>query len=154
MLKLRRILVPIDDTPLSDRALDHALTLAERFGAHLHVLYVRHETRPGTLDEQARDEAEFDAEYEGLRETVRTRLRHGHTLPVGHVHPEVRTGPLLECILTAADDARADLIVMGTHGRQGLSDSILGSTTERVLVQARQALLVVREPPPDAELDE
>jgi nucleotide-binding universal stress UspA family protein len=153
MLKLRRILVPIDDTPLSDQALDHALTLAERFGAHLHVLYVRHETRPRTLDEQARDEEEFDAEHEGLRATALRRLRDGHTLPPSHLHPEVRTGPVLECILTAADDARADLIVMGTHGRQGLADTLLGSTTERVLVQARQPLLVVREPPAEADPD-
>jgi nucleotide-binding universal stress UspA family protein len=126
--------------------LDHALTLAERFGAHLHVLYVRHETRPATLDEVARDEAEFEAEHESIRQTALSRLRQGHTLPADHIHPEVRTGPVLECILGAADDVATDLIVMGTHGRQGVGDTLFGSTTERVLVKARQALLVVREP--------
>lgn len=145
MLQLRRILVPIDDTPLADRALDHALTLAEQFGAHLHVLYVRHETNPSTIDEQARDEEEFDAEQEGVRATAVRRLRHGHTLPMDHLHAEVRTGLPLECILEAADDAAVDLIVMGTHGRQGLSDALFGSTTERVLVRAKQPLYVVRE---------
>lgn len=145
MLHLRRILVPIDDTPLADRALDHALTLAERFGAHLHVLYVRRETNPETIDEQARDEEEFDAERGAVWATAVRRLRQGHTLPMDHVHAEVRTGSPVDCIIEAADDAAVDLIVMGTHGRQGLSDALVGSTTERVLVRARQALFVVRE---------
>jgi nucleotide-binding universal stress UspA family protein len=150
MLKLRRILVPIDDTALSDQVLDQALTLAERFGSHLHVLYVRHETRPVTIDEQARDEAEFDAEHDAVHATVVRRLRDGHSLPLDHVHAEVRTGEVLQCIVDAADDSGTDLIVMGTHGRQGFADTLLGSTTERVVVRARQSVWVVRELEADA----
>jgi nucleotide-binding universal stress UspA family protein len=149
MLQVRRILAPIDDTPLSDKALDHALTLAERFGSQLYVLYVRAETRPSTISEQARDEEEFDAEFQATRETALRRLRAGHTLPVDHVHAEVRTGDPLTCILEAADDHGVDLIVMGTHGRKGLSDRLIGTTTERVLLNARAGLFVVREDEPD-----
>jgi nucleotide-binding universal stress UspA family protein len=145
MLQIRRILVPIDDSPLSDKVLDHAFTLAERFGAHVHVLYVRAETRPATLDDQARDEEEFDREHEAVRESALRRLGQGHTLPADHVHAEVRTGAPLDCILSAADDDVVDLIVMGTHGQAGLADRLVGTTTERVLLRARQPLFVVRE---------
>ncbi|MEQ1566585.1 MAG: universal stress protein [Myxococcota bacterium] len=149
MLSLRRIVVPIDDTPLSDKVMDHALTLAERFGAHLYVVYVRHETRPATIADQARDEEEFDAEYEAVKQTAMKRLRQGHTLPADHLHADVRTGSPLTCILEAAGDHKADLIVMGTHGPKGLSDRLIGTTTERVLLEANCALYVVREDPPD-----
>jgi nucleotide-binding universal stress UspA family protein len=149
VLQLRRLLVPIDDSPLSDKVLDHAFSLAARFGARVDVLYVRHETRPTTLDDQARDEEEVDRERDAVRVTALLRLRDGgHPLPADHVDAEVRTGPPLDCILAAADEGRHDLIVMGTHGPQGLADRFVGTTTERVLLRARQPLFVVRE---DAE---
>ncbi|MEQ1502323.1 MAG: universal stress protein [Myxococcota bacterium] len=148
MLTLRRILVPIDDSPLSDKVLDHALTLAERFAAHLFVLYVRAETRPTTIDDQARDEAEFDAEFAAVRDIAMKRLRAGHTLPADHIHASVLTGTPLDCILTAAGDHAVDLIVMGTHGPKSLSQRLIGTTTERVLLQAKCALFVVREDEP------
>lgn len=151
VLRIRRILVPIDDSPLSNKVLDHALTLAERFGAHVDVLYVRGETRPVTIDAQARDEEEFEAERQGVRETALLKLREGgHTLPADHVAAQVRTGNPLTCILEAADDVEPDVIVMGTHGRHGLAERFVGTTTERVLVRARQPLFVVREDPPEA----
>lgn len=147
-MQLRRILVPIDDTPLSDKAIDCALTLAGRFGSHIHVLYVRHETRPTNIADQARDEAEFDAEDRAVRETALLRLK-GHNLPSDHVHAIVLTGDPLECIITAANDHNVDLIVMGTHGVQSLSDRLIGTTTERVLLKAKQSLYVVRDDPPE-----
>jgi nucleotide-binding universal stress UspA family protein len=145
-MNIRRIMVPIDDTDLTYRALDAAMTLAERFAAHVDVLYVRHETRPQTIDEQARDEDEFDTEYRATLETALLALRdRGHTLPDDHVHATVRTGAPLDCILEAADDLAPDLIVMGTHGQKNLTDRLIGTTTERVLLRARQPLLVVRD---------
>ena len=96
MLQIRRILVPIDDSTLSDKVLDHAMTLAERFGARVEVLYVRAETRPATLDDQARDDEEFDRERESVRETALLKLSQGHTLPPDHVDAQVRTGDPLD----------------------------------------------------------
>lgn len=146
MLTLRRIVVPIDDSPLSDKVLDHALTLAERFGAHVYVVYVRHETRPATIDDQARDEEEFDAEYESVRQTALRRARAGkHALPEDHIHADVRTGQPLPCILEAVADHKGDMIVMGTHGVKSVSDRLVGTTTERVLLEATVPLFVVRE---------
>jgi nucleotide-binding universal stress UspA family protein len=147
MLSLRKILVPIDDSPLSDKVLDHAFTLAERFGSKVVVLYVRHETRPATIDDQARDEEEFEAEFEAVKASALKRLEKGHTLPAAHVQADVRTGAPLTCILESAADHEVDLIVMGTHGQQGLSDRLIGTTTERVLLEAKAALYVVREDP-------
>lgn len=149
-MQIRKILVPIDDSDLSNKVLDSAMTLAERFGAHVHVLFVRHETRPKTIDEQARDEEEFDTEYRTVRETALLTLRdRNHTLPEDHVHAQVLTGAPLECILQAAEDVSPDVIVMGTHGQKNLADRLVGTTTERVLLRARQPLFVIREDRPE-----
>lgn len=148
MLEVRRILAPIDDTALADKVLDHAVTIAERFGAHLYVLYVRHETRPQTEDDQARDEAEFDAEYEAVRQTALGRIKRGHSLPPDHVHAEVLTGDPLDGILISAKDHAVDLIVMGTHGPQNLMHRLFGTVTSKVLAQSTASLWVVREDPP------
>jgi nucleotide-binding universal stress UspA family protein len=149
-MQIRKLLVPIDDSDLSSKVLDAALTLAERFGAHVHVLYVRHETRPQTIDEQARDEEEFETEFRAVRDTALFKLQErGQRLPEDHVHAEVRTGAPLDCILEASDDIRPDIIVMGTHGQQNIADRFVGTTTERVLLRARPALLVIRDDPPE-----
>ncbi len=144
--QLKRIVVPIDDTPLSDKALDAAYSLASRFGARVVVVAVRRETEPANVAEQQRDEAEWEFELAAVRDTAVLRLKKGgHPLPEDHVEADVRTGWTVDCILEAANDHHADLLVMGTHGPKGLTDRVMGTTTERVLLRGRCALLVVRE---------
>ena len=143
MLSLHRILVPIDDTPLSDRALDLALSLAERFEAHLYILFVRNGAIHASLTEL--DEADLQAEEASVRETVLARLREGHHLPREKIHPEVRTGGPEAVILAAARELGVDAIVMGTHGRHGVTEHLVGSTTERVMARTRASVFAVRD---------
>lgn len=145
---LHRIVVPIDDTPLSEKALDAAYSLATRFAAHVVVVYVRDETRPRNVAEQQRDEAEWEFEISSVRDTARMKLREsGYSLPEDHVDADVRTGWTVDCILEAANDHRADLLVMGTHGPTGFADRLMGTTTEKVLLRGNCTLMVVREDP-------
>jgi nucleotide-binding universal stress UspA family protein len=147
----RRILVPIDDSPLASKALDTAFALASRFGSRVIVLYVRSENTVWNVAEQRRDEAEFEFETRAVLETALQALSAGHhPLPPSHVTVDVRTGDPLPCILEAIVEDEADLIVMGTHGRSSLTDRMLGSTTERVLVDGKVAMLVVRNDPAPA----
>lgn len=125
--------------------LEHALTLAERFGSHLHLPHVSPKRRSNTLEELAHNEAALTTDYTALAEKAKRRLREGHTLPPERLHAEVRRGDVLVSILSAANESDVDLIVMGTHGRHGLIDAILGSTTEQVVARARQSVWVVRE---------
>jgi nucleotide-binding universal stress UspA family protein len=142
MYQMRRILVPIDDTPLANRALDAGLTLAERFLAHLFPLYVRRgadEERPDV------DEELVATNLASVQGTVRARLREGHTLPADHIHPLVMTGDPADIIALAAEQNDCDVIVMGTHGRHGLRDWLYGSTTEQVAKRTRATMVILHE---------
>lgn len=145
MFPLSRILVPMDDSPLSDRALDTALTLAEQNDAHLWPVFVR--AVPTGDDVAYMDDLDVEATAAALHAQVVERLRQGHRLPLARLHPELRTGDPESCILDAAKDHDVDLIVMGTHGRRGLADRLFGSTTERVLSHGRWSMLILRDPP-------
>jgi nucleotide-binding universal stress UspA family protein len=59
---------------------------------------------------------------------------------------ELGGGRVAEAIVQEARDAGCDLIVIGTHGRRGLSRALLGSDAERVLRQSPVPVLLVREP--------
>lgn len=142
MFHIRRILVPIDDTPLANRALDAALTLSERFLAHLYPLHVRRaadEERPDV------DEDLLATELSAVEGTVRARLREGHTLPFDHIHSLVMTGDPADIIVLAAEQNNCDVIVMGTHGRHGLRGLLYGSTTEQVSKRTKATMVVLRE---------
>jgi nucleotide-binding universal stress UspA family protein len=140
MLTIRRILVPIDETQLSDRVLDAALTIAERFGARVRVLFVRDE--PGPLPD---DEEEVATTVAGLLEMVRGRLGAGPSVDPKRIEAVLRTGAADEAIAAILEEGEVDLVVMGTHGRHGLADQLLGSTTERVIQAAKVPVLVIRE---------
>jgi universal stress protein A len=58
---------------------------------------------------------------------------------------DAREGDAATEILAAARDAKADLIVMGTHGRTGLARLVLGSVARNVLQHAPCSVLIVRE---------
>lgn len=142
MFQMRRILVPIDDTPLGDRALDAGLSLAERFLGHLFPLYVR---RQADEERPDLDEETVASNLAAVAGSVRARLREGHTLPVDHIHPLVMTGVPADLIVLAAEQNGCDVIVMGTHGRHGIADWLYGSTTEQVAKRASATMVILRE---------
>lgn len=137
----RRILLPTDGSPGADRAVEHALDLAEGFGATLHVLYVV-DTNALPLDVHAR--AVFDyLEAQGRRAEAEIAARaeeRGIDVVVG----QIGEGTPHEAILEYAEDNDVDLVVMGTHGRRGLDRFLLGSVTERVLRLTDVPVLTVR----------
>jgi nucleotide-binding universal stress UspA family protein len=134
-----RILVPIDFSASSDATLDYARRLAARFGAHLHLLHVLENDflRPTVADPQA-------VEAATLRQ-VRERLTPEDSLR-GAVPVVVRSDSLADAIVTYARAADIDLIVMGTHGRSGLSHLLKGSIAERVVRKAPCMVLTGHEP--------
>ncbi|HEY7501451.1 MAG TPA: universal stress protein [Vicinamibacterales bacterium] len=124
---ITNVVAPIDFSEPSKRTARYAAGLARRLGASLHLVHV--------LDE------------ERLYQETRMQLAAlGATLqmPKRRLSVEVRTGPVAESITQAAIDYGADLVVMATHGRTGLSHLLMGSVAERVIRTARCPVLVVR----------
>jgi len=149
MIQLRRILCPIDLSPISGHALDHAAALAHRYAATLTLLHIRDVARPALLPAAASGAARTGlaamaahvepAASVQLRELMRPALRSG--VSVDFVEDE---GDPAACIVERARES--DLVVMATHGREGLKRFMLGSVASRVLHDVDRPLLTV--PPP------
>lgn len=134
------ILVPLDFEDASKKALDMALELAAPLNADIVALHITRPAvaRPGELPasllERLRDEAHAAAERE-LEQLV-TRIANLKTL--------LRTGDPEDVILSAIDDLKPSLVIMGTHGRRGLRRLLLGSVAEHVLVRSQVPVITVR----------
>jgi nucleotide-binding universal stress UspA family protein len=134
------ILVPLDFGEASKKALDTALELASSLNADVVALHITrspvvgHGELPASLLERLRDEAHTVAERE-LNELV-TRIANLKTI--------LRTGDPENVILSAIDDLRPSLVIMGTHGRRGIRRLLLGSVAEHVIVRSRVPVMTVR----------
>jgi nucleotide-binding universal stress UspA family protein len=141
------ILVPIDDSPTAQRGLDEALALARQLGSALHLLHVVDaRLLIGRVSEHASPEsllAEWHAAGERLvRAAVERALAIGLAADgVVRYDPHLR---VCDLILREAEQAGARLIVMGTHGRRGLTRAVLGSDAELVLRASALPVLLVR----------
>jgi universal stress protein A len=146
-MTLKKILVPLDFSEGSLQALDYAIGLGEPFGAELLVLFVVEPVYYATLadlygasanlsmllEEQKRIAGEQLAELG--RRLTRKGVKHRTFLDAGIPYQRIaeRVGQL-----------KADIIVMATHGRTGLSHLLLGSVAEKVVRTAPCPVLTVR----------
>ena len=144
-----RILVATDFSPPSDTALEFARTLAARFGASLHLLHVVEDPTIGGPVASEMYLAESPATRTERLKDSQARLSHrvtGSDRAALNATTEVVFGRSAEMIVDYAADTKADLIVMGTHGRTGLAHLLVGSVAERVVRHAACPVLTVREP--------
>jgi nucleotide-binding universal stress UspA family protein len=151
MPRVHTILHPTDLSDASRPAFGYACDLSREYGARLVVLYALEPIAP-----LAADGIVFPADDDTARAMARTELDVlGPVEPTIDVERVLRDGPAVETILGLADEVRADLIVMGTHGRGGLGRLLLGSVAEQVLRRAHCPVLFVKAgmPVPPAEPD-
>jgi nucleotide-binding universal stress UspA family protein len=136
------ILFATDGSDAAATALDHAITAADAHGATLHVLSVADERLALAADDT-------EATREDLRERAQEAVDDAADTASGsgvHVETAVRDGVPFREILAYAQEAAVDLVVVGTHGREGREKRVnMGSTAERVVNQAERPVLVVRE---------
>ena len=144
---ITNILVPVDFSPHAEHAFTYATTLAERFGARLALLYVVDdsfvtggwsseiyvpnvpELMENLIADADRRLATLKASAAALGLTAETAVIRGRPAPA---------------IVEHAKNGAFDLIVMGTHGRTGVSHVVMGSVAERVLRKAPCPVLTVR----------
>ncbi len=149
MVRFERILCPTDFSPLSLKAGNFARSIAENYKATLHLLHVVDDAfqywsalGPHTLP--------VVPDVQEILAAARQQMDRWKADLCGDspqaVVTDVRSGqPFLE-IIRYARDRSIDLIVLGTHGRSGLSHVLLGSVTERVVRKAPCPVLTVRDP--------
>lgn len=165
----KRILVPMDGSPLSDRVLPYVKLLGKGLGARVELYRVydpepeffwpqpqeyleRHEA---AVAHRREAEAALDAAKDELASTgvTATAVLHGpeQGTEVGQ-SARIFFGPPAEHIVQKAEEEDPTLIVMSTHGRAGVGRWALGSVTDKVLHATKCALMILRaggeEPPP------
>ena len=144
-----RILVPTDFSAPSDAALEYARAVAMRFGASLQLLHVVEDPYRAAYPSEV-----YVPEVEGLRDDLladgvarlRDCLQSSDIRALGATTAAV-IGTPSGSIVEYAKTHHIDLIVMGTHGRGGVSHLLMGSVAERVVRTAPCPVLTVRETP-------
>ena len=148
---IKRILVPVDFSSNSTRALDYAHGLAVTFGAALHLVHVCE--IPGmltpALDAYAIAYTEWSRQLDEQARALLSQV--ADTIGDVTVTTDVMTGPPAPMIVDAAAAAHADLIVMGTHGHGAVMHVLMGNVAERVVRTACCPVLTVREPKSTAQ---
>ena len=145
-----RILVAVDGSPVSDRALGEAVKLAQLTGGELRVITIvdsplRHlpayavDYNPEPLREAALKAA--DDVLAKAREQIGDKVK----AKFDRVCQERASEEVAERIELEAEDAKADVIVMGTHGRRGVRRLMLGSVAEGLLRVSNRPVLLVRD---------
>ena len=141
------ILVPIDDSAPAQRGLDEAIGLAHALGSHLHVLHVVDlraliSSGAGYMPtQQLLDDWKAMGELLVAKAVERARQQGVTADTAVMCDPALR---VCDAILDEATRSKAELIVMGTHGRRGLTRIALGSDAELVLRESLVPVLLVR----------
>lgn len=145
-IKLKHILVPIDFSPLSKKAMHYALHLAEEFGAEVELLHVIEPQVPPAFDGFMMTSPPMASRNDaGCASRLKTLAKSAQAEAVAQVDFCVRSGLPEYEIVEAAKELDVDLIVMSTHGYTGWKHFAIGSTAERVVRAAPCPVLVVRE---------
>lgn len=140
------LLVPIDFSPGSRRALEVAIDLARPVAAKIHLVHAYHvvtvpavpavptpglEAQPIEIEARQRASDEIDAWF---RDVVESGVE---------AETHLREGPAVETITEVANEIGADHIVVGRRGRSALAEALLGSVSRDVLHRARCPVTVV-----------
>lgn len=141
MSEFRTIMVAVDKSEQSDRAVAVARDLARATGGVVHLFHIReHEVIVGKSGGSF--ERETDEEVQSLLEKEIAVLREGGV----EVVPDVRRARLDEtarAILQVGEEVSADVIVVGLRGPSALSAIMLGGTTYKILHATKRPVLVV-----------
>jgi len=146
MIRIDRILCPVDFSEISQHALDHAAAIANWYEASLTLLYVFPNLPPMELPPLVLEAGDRERLLVAMRKMV-------DRVPT-RVTPEYRVQEadyIQDEIVAQASAIPADLLVLGTHGRSGFQRLFLGSVTEKVIRKATCPTLVVPPRAPDVD---
>lgn len=144
MIDIKRILVPTDFSRNSEPAQRYAEELSRAFGADIHLLYVLEHMRAYGMEFGGFAGEGFDPgfdEQDAVKKLGELELEvdSGCT-----VHRKIRVGSPADVICQYAREQDVDVLVLGTHGRTGLTRLLMGSVAEEVVRRAHCPVLTVR----------
>jgi len=147
MIKFKKILCAVDHSECSYLALKYAISMALKDEAELYILHVI-DTR--LLDTEIYQFGSYkfeESDITKIHEDLMKSVPEG-TTDLLTVETIVEKGAPFHEIVTTGKKIDADIIVIGTHGRTGLSHIMVGSVAEKVVRNAQCPVLTVRMPPP------
>jgi nucleotide-binding universal stress UspA family protein len=153
MIKLNKILVPVDFSTPSRKAIDYGAALALKFKARLVLAHVVPSI--AALNYAFRTDT-FEIEKDALADAKKSvpELLPQEYLSQLATETIVTTGDVRHELLRIVDEEEINLIVMGTHGRGALTHFILGSTTESILRRVSVPILTVSHLNPEHDVHE
>ena len=139
----KKILVPLDGSPLAEAVLPHAEALAK--SEHAEIIILRVPTTPAS-EFMTRDpsvaamirKSELDVVEEYVHDKVML-IEEAHIKASGMT----REGPVPEMILEVAEETHADIIAMSTHGRSGIQRWLMGSVADRIVNHAHVPVMLI-----------
>jgi nucleotide-binding universal stress UspA family protein len=152
MIAIKTVLVPVDFSESSHKAVIYGASFARQYGAELILASV--------IDDRIFEEALLFAEYtllkynehdarEGRKEIVKKKTdlivkEMQEKFSEVKIKEDIRFGNVCEEIIKCAREKEVDMIVMGSHGTTGIKHSLIGGTTEKVIRKAPCPVLTVR----------
>lgn len=148
-LAYERILLPVDGGEHSERATEHAIEFARRYDAELTVLFVVWTGTPYSgIEGHGLEVGDYvDALEADGEQLVNAAARKAREAGVDDVRTLVkRSSDIGQAIQDAIEETETDLVVMGTHGRSGVSRFLIGSVAEQTVRSADVPVMAVRRP--------
>jgi nucleotide-binding universal stress UspA family protein len=141
IVSLKRVLVAVDFSETSEKAMHHAVAIARRYGAKFYLAHVVSSLGSRLAPYESRVRAsELALQY--LKHLEARLIKNGVLAGLEH-DVMVAIGDVWEEIKQLAINEKVDLIVVGTHGRTGLSRVVMGSAAEAVFRHASRPVLTV-----------
>jgi len=145
----KNLLVATDGSKLSDKALTHAIALAQGVGAKVTVFYAAPDYplpayADGVVYEPVSRKEYAKLAAEDAKKILDAAMAKSVAAGVETASAYTIAAAPWEAILAAARKHKADAIVMASHGRRGISAMLLGSETQKVLTHTKLPVIVVR----------
>ena len=146
MTPIKNILVPVDFSDASKQALRYACTIADAFGASLHVLHAAENPYlpGGYMEFYAPPPEFFERAEQDARRTLEDTLTEEEKIRYRAVLVDCTGVPAHEILNYLRDQGNIDLVVMSTHGRGGVARLMMGSVADKVVRAAPCPVLTLR----------
>lgn len=148
---INRILIAVEDSPYSDQAIHYGFLLAKKLGSKIAIIHADDipVSTPYIADPLLSETPMMIPEIMEIQEEAaknlfsRIKKQYGEEVEITTF---TKVGRVQDEILAAAEEYKADLIILGTHGRTGLDHFISGSVSESVARKAKCPVLIIPKP--------